>query len=730
MVKVIDFSNADDIYVGDVDLSKVSVGTIPAWNEWASLPDFAEPSPVPPAQDFALAAPIIAGFRQRYHYWDGPGKVSAALTQPVTSPHADPVLGYVWQVKPAGTCGEAWRGDYDWTPVDNGPSYADAVPETDGFKNIKWVYNLAVGTYSQATLEAGPTDSTDVLFMGLKLREQYTFRCCAFTARGYGAWSLEKALYFDMSPASILIPGAGNPGDDWRVLGRTLSLAVRAITQSYPGFIIATVVQFATSQVITGYRFQWRRLEEYGDASAWVDCTDAYPVDADGNMAPEPSVNYILEGIPKDVRVEVRAFSETANGTSIVAIGSGEYNNRFAAPTGGPDIDSRPVPDPLWPVYDDKFTCVNYGYRWVSLDASQARGQYGRDTYPVDGSTGTAACDMTAPIAFLATGGSMPPGGRLVHLGRDASGNKSLVTADDFELNWTEHALPAIPTIPGTTIDTTKVAHQALCWNPTLDLFLLGVWAKGSPYNAGWLATAPADLSSWTVVNAWNNSSSSAVPIQGPHALYPVEGMFWESTEGRYSADGVTWSGVPSTPVDFGRFASQPRRTFQTNGKWIVEVVTDFGCAVYESVDLDSWSIADGFQIIRGPAGFSRGCQSDQIVIPGGSTGWEAQVGRRPLYDGAACTSKGWEDWTSGFSGNMIWNGHRMIGVAYTQGPDFSELYRYGDMPVPPAECGDDWWCHLPTLRRRDGMVAPASAAQTPSGKFVIRGFDLPPSSP
>jgi len=726
MAKVIDFSNADDVYVGDVDLSKISVGPIPAWNEWASLPDFAEPSPVPAAQDFALAAPVISAGRQRYHTWDGPGKISAGLIQPVTSPHADPVLGYVWQVKPTGTCGEAWRGDYDWTPVDDGPSYADNVPETDGFKNIKWIYHLASGTYSDATIEAGPTDSTDVLFMGLKHREQYTFRCCAFTARGYGAWSVEKAVNLSTSSSGMLIPGTGSPGDDWKVVGRTLNLAVRAITQSYPGFIIATVVQQATSQVITGYRFQWRRIEEYGNASSWVDCTDAYPVDADGNMAPEPSEHYVLAGIPLTVRVEVRAFSETADGPAIVALGSGELNNKFAAPTGGPDVDARPVPDPLWPVYDDKFTCVNYGYRWISLDASQARGQYGRDTWPAEGSTGGAACDMEAPIAFLATGGSMPPGGRLVHLGRDTAGNKSLVTADDFELNWTDHALPAIPTIPGTTINTTKVAHQALCWNPTLDKFLLGVFASGSPYSVGWLATAPADLSSWTIVNSWSIGLAGSLGIF--HDLYPVGDKFWESSGGRHSTDGVTWSGVPSRPSDFVRFAGQPRQE-HTDGKWIVEAIIDFGGAdylvLYESVDLNSWSQVAGFERIRS-YGKSRGCQSDQIIIPGGSTGWESQLGRRPLYDDTACTSTGWESWTSVNAGNMIWNGHRMVGAEWTQGPDFNELYRYGDLPVPPAECGDDWWCHFPTLRRGGGMVSRSVTASTPTGKFVLRGFNLP----
>ena len=324
----------------------------------------------------------------------------------------------------------------------------------------------------------------------------------------------------------------------------------------------------------------------------------------------------------------------------------------------------------------------------------------------------------------------MPPGGRIVHLGRNSStGVQSLVTADDFELLWNDHALPGIPSIPGTTIN--RAAYQALCWNPTLDLFLLGAWGEGSPYNAGWLATAPADLSSWTVVNSWTIGTSPFTGIVGPHALYPVGDKFWNATDGQHSPDGVTWSGT-TTPTDFVRFAGQPRQE-HTDGQWIVEAIINVSgteyLVLYKSADLNSWAQLDEFERVGNP-GFSSGSQADQIVMPDGSTGWDSQIGRRPLYNDTTCLSAGWEPWTSEFSGNMIWNGNRMIGAAYTQGPDLAEVYKYTDMPVPPAECGDDWWCHFPTLRRRDGMVAPASTAQTPTGKYVLRGFDLPPPFP
>ncbi len=697
---------------------------------------FEEPSPVPASQDFALAAPVIQDAKFRNYSQEAPGKVSASVL-PVVSPHIDPVIGYVWQAKPTDTaaiggapCGESWRSDADWTPLDLGPSYADAVPETDGFKTLKWVYYLKTGTYSQATLTPGPLGSTDVVFIGLKHRGQYMLRCCAYTARGYGAWSLGETVSLAESPTSTLIPGIGGDNNDWKALARILSLSIRDSNESWPGHIRAylpnpiPLAQQSTAQDIVGYKFQWRRIEEWGDDLGWVDCTNAVPINNSGSQIFEPSDYYILEGIPKNVRVEVRAFTKTVVGNSLVAIGSGEHSKSFAEPTEGPAADTRPVPQTNWPVYDNNFTCVNYGLRWVALEESQSRSLYFyRDSYSQYGSTAGAPCDMQAPIAFFATGGSMPAAGRLVHLGRTSTGIVDLATADDHNLNWISHPLPTPPSNLGTTIDSSKIAHQALCWNPVLNKFLIGVMAVGNPYSAAWLATAPADLSSWTVVRSW--TGATAIPISGPHALFPAGDKFWNMTDGRYSSDGVTWSST-TTPSEFRRFAGHPRQE-HTDGKWIVEANYQSGSTMYltlmESVDLSSWDYVDKYYRIRSDH-LSSGVQSDQIRIPGGSTNWESIIGRRPLYNGNPCMFEGWVDWTNKDDGvgNMIWNGVRMVGAQYTQGPDLTDTYSYADMPTPPPECGDDWWCHFPILR---SMPASSAISSSPTGKYVLRGFTM-----
>ena len=728
MPNVLNFHNADNVLLGDVDLSTVNIGSIPVWNEWASLPDFEEPPVVPAAADASLPAPTIVGVRHRYSNYDCPSKISCGLTAAVTSPHSDPVLGYVWQAKPTDACGFRWRNDQDWTPEHSDPSgksYANAVPETDGWKTLKWIYHLLPGTYNyQINTQPGPADSPDVIFMGLKMRDRYSFRCCAYTARGYGAWSAEKTINLNENyDASMLVPGVGSSGDDWKPMAARLNLSVRNSNQTYPGHVRAQIIQ--STLAATGYTFEWRRVEQLGEESAWTKCTKATPIDGDGNNTAEPATYYILEGIPKDVRVEVRAFTKTADGTGTASYSTGVANSYITPTAGG--TDSRPVPPVNWPVYDDRFSCVNYGLRWFLLDQAQSRANYAYRDATTSSMAGSRV-DATTPIAFMAKGGSMPTKGRLVHLGRDSGGTVRLVTADDDQLNWVSHPLPTPPSFGTTTIS--KTYHQALCWNPTLNEFLIGVYFTGNPYAGGYLATAPSDLSTWTVVKSWTSQDSSLVPILGPHAFYPCEGKFWNLTDGKHSTDGVTWSALPSTPADFDGFVGQPRKE---GGEWIVEAAKTTHanrCFFLHSADLQSWQwLADGPAANTAVTLLPSGSQSDHYALPDHSVPYDSHPGRRPQYDGTACWAEGWDAYSVEGDGTMTFNGIRLIGTSATQGVDQPDIIRYADMPTPPPECGDFWWCpeHLPSPRLQGPSRAVASTQSAlPTGKYVVRGFDLP----